>query len=371
MSVENGEISFEDLVLKNNESLESNGVITFTEEDFGKTNFNEEEKEEGKEKEVTTTEVKTDEDKPKPEEEKPEIVATAVVGNNFTSIAKKLLEKGEWKDFIIEGEDGKETKFSDLESLDEETFMTVWKEQQSFAKEDLDKNYIPVKGIEENRLALINILKNGGDLKEIFKDESQMRRPYEGLDLSVQQNQQNVLYQQYLNQGLTSDEAKDLVIKATKDLTLSARSEQIVKFYQESYDTNLKEIEKKTAEERTKELESIKEYKKSLVTLYKEEELEDSLGKVLAESATKKTADGQLYIDTVYEEIMKDPQKAKDLVFFMLEKDKFLAKRGASIKKEVTINNMKKIKLVQDNTKTVAPKEEEKENSPFGDIILK
>jgi len=361
-----GEISFEDLVLKNNENLETGDEIVFTQEDFGKDD-SVEIQEEG-EKSTEIEEIKDKELKSK--EEAVVVPEGMLVENNYTNISKKLLEDGEWKDFIIVGEDGKETKFSDLKDLDEETFLTVWKEQKTFVKEDLDKNYIPVKGIEENRLSLINILRNGGDLKEIFKDESQLRKPYEGLDLNVQQNQQNVLYQQYLNQGLTSDDAKDLVIKSTKDLSLSDKSEQIVKFYQEAYEEKLKKIEKQTPEEKIKEAEAKKEYKKNLINFYKEEELEDNLGKILAESATKKNPDGQLYIDTVYEEIMKDPAKAKDLVFFMLERDKFLAKKGASMKREVNINNMKKVKLVQDTNKTIHKTEEEKTNTPFGDIVL-
>lgn len=364
-----GAISFEELILKNEESL-AGGEINFTAEDFGKPEETEivKEKEEDPKNEDIILAI---EEKPKPEEvvKKPEMV----IENNFTNIAKKLLEKGDWQDFVIEGEDGKETKFSDMENLDEETFLTIWKEQKTFAKEDIEKNYIPVKGIGEDKLALINILKNGGDLKEIFKDESQLKKPYEDLDLSVQQNQQNILYQQYLNQGLPADDAKDLVIKSTKDLSLASKSEQIVKFYQESYDKKLKDIEKETAEQRTKEIESIKEYKKNLLTLYKEEEIEEGLGKVLAESATKKNQDGGLYIDTIYENIMKDPAQAKDLVFFMLEKDKFLAKNGASIKREVNMNNMRKVKLVQETNKTVHKVNEEegdKNNTPFGSIIL-
>lgn len=365
-----GEISFEDLVIKNNESL-ATGEINFTQEDFGKTNL-----EETKEEEVEkpNTEEIVLQEKPKVEvapKQEEEVKAPLVLENDYTKIAKKLLEKGDWKDFIIEDGEGKETKFSDIENLDEDTFLTIWEEQKTFVKEDLNKNYIPTKGIDENRLSLINIIKSGGDLKEIFKNESEIKKPYEGLDLTIQQNQQNVLYQQYLNQGLPADDAKDLVIKSTKDLTLSSKSEQIVKYYQDSYDENLKKIEKQTAEERVKELESIKEYKKNLLNYYKEEQIEDSLSKVLAESATKKTSDGQLYIDTVYETLMKDPEKAKDLVFFMLEKDKFLAKNGATIKKEVQINNLKKIKIVQDTNKgTGAPKEEEKVENTFGNIVL-
>lgn len=357
-----GEISFEDLVLKNDEHL-ADGEVVFTIEDFGKT-------EEEEEKEVVIPEVKTEEaEKPEVKVEN-EVVPTLKVENDYIGIAKKLLEKGDWKDFIIEGEDGKETKFSDLENLDEETFITIWKEQKNLDKEEIEKNFIPVKGIDENRLSLINIIKEGGDLKEIFKDESQIQRPYENIDLSVQQNQQNILYQQYLNQGLTADDAKELVIKSTKDLSLSAKTEQIVKFYQEAYDENLKKIEKQVAEDRVKEAESIKEYKKNLINLYKQDELDDSLSKVLAESATKKTPDGQLYIDTVYDELMKDPEKARELVFFMLEKDKYLAKKGASIKRDVQISNMKKIKLVQDTNKAVVKEKEEEVKTPFGDIVL-
>lgn len=359
-----GEISFEDLVLKNDEHL-ADGEVSFTLEDFAKT----EEEDEGK-KEDIIPEVKTEEVKEPEVKVETEVVPTLKVENDFTGIARKLLEKGDWKDFIIEGEDGKETKFSDIDNLDEETFLTIWKEQKNLDKEEIEKNFIPVKGIDENRLSLINIIKEGGDLKEIFKDESQIQRPYENIDLSVQQNQQNILYQQYLNQGLTADDAKELVIKSTKDLSLSAKTEQIVKFYQEAYDENLKKIEKQVAEDKIKEAESIKEYKKNLINLYKQDELDDSLSKVLAESATKKTPDGQLYIDTVYDELMKDPEKARELVFFMLEKDKYLAKKGASIKRDVQISNMKKIKLVQDTNKAVVKEKEEEVKTPFGDIVL-
>lgn len=358
-----GEISFEDLVLKNDEHLADEG-ITFTQEDFGKT-----EEEIEVKKDDIIPEVKKEEEVIEKKEDTV-VVPTLRVENDYTGIARKLLDKGDWKDFIIEGEDGKETKFSDLENLDEETFLTIWNEQKNLDKEELGKNYIAVKDIDENRLSLIKIIKEGGDLKEIFKDESQIQRPYENIDLNVQQNQQNILYQQYLNQGLSADDAKELVIKSTKDLSLSAKTEQIVKFYQEAYDENLKKIEKQVTEDKIKEAESIKEYKKNLITLYKQDELEDSLSKVLAESATKKTSDGQLYIDTVYDEMMKDPEKAKELVFFMLEKDKYLAKKGASIKRDVQISNMKKIKLVQDTNKVVAKEKEEESKTPFGDIVL-
>ena len=69
---------------------------------------------------------------------------------------------------------------------------------------------------------------------------------------------------------------------------------------------------------------------------------------------------------------MKDPKEAKELVFFMLEREKYLAKRGANIKRDTEISLLRKVKLVQETSKTTTKvkEEEEDKSSPFSSIII-
>lgn len=355
------EINFEDLVLENNKSLETpQETIEFTSfEDLSKSEL-----EENLEKKEVETKEET-----KIEEKKEDVKLSLDFSDkkDYSSIAKKFLENNDWEDALLEI-DGKEVKLSEIENLDEDTFMSVWEEQKKISKENIDKEYIPVKGIDENKLKLINIIKSGGDLKQIFADESQLQRPFENANLDDQGTQQQILYRQYLNQGIEAEDAKELVIKSTKDLTLDAKVIKIVEFHQKNYDETLSKLETETKEAAKQEIEKVKEYKKSLTTLYKEEGLDDSLSKVLSEAATKIDKEsGQLYIDTVYEKLMEDPKKAKDLIFFMLEQEKFLAQKGAKIKKDADVSVLRKVNIIRDSAKTSnkAKEEEEKTNSIF------
>lgn len=371
-NAQEGTIDFNQLVLMNQESLNSESAMKVTVSDLS---GGEPEKEDEKEAEVVSEVDSVKEGAVVADIEKDIQKEVKSLGEekNFTSIAKKLLSKGDWEDGIIDI-DGKEVKLSEIEDLDEDTFYDIWEEQKESKKEEITKNYIPVKGVDEEKLRLINILKNGGDLKEIFKDENQLRKPFEGVDLESEQNLQSIYYNQLLRQNIDESDARDLVIKATKDLTLDSKAKNIVELHQENFKKDLKRIEKETEELQKEERENAKIYKKSLHTLYKEEGIEDSLSKVLVEAGTKyddKT--GQLYIDTVYEKLMEDPTKAKDLIFFMLEQEKFLAKKGVSAKTEVEMKNLRKFKIARETGKTATTevkKEENKDKSIFSTVEL-
>lgn len=371
-NAQEGTIDFNQLVLMNQESLNSESAMKVTVSDLS---GGEPEKEDEKEAEVVSEVDSVKEGAVVADIEKDIQKEVKSLGGekNFTSIAKKLLSKGDWEDGIIDI-DGKEVKLSEIEDLDEDTFYDIWEEQKESKKEEITKNYIPVKGVDEEKLRLINILKNGGDLKEIFKDENQLRKPFEGVDLESEQNLQSIYYNQLLRQNIDESDARDLVIKATKDLTLDSKAKNIVELHQENFKKDLKRIEKETEELQKEERENAKIYKKSLHTLYKEEGIEDSLSKVLVEAGTKyddKT--GQLYIDTVYEKLMEDPTKAKDLIFFMLEQEKFLAKKGVSAKTEVEMKNLRKFKIARETGKTATTevkKEENKDKSIFSTVEL-
>ena len=56
---------------------------------------------------------------------------------------------------------------------------------------------------------------------------------------------------------------------------------------------------------------------------------------------------------------MSDPKKAKELIYFMLDKENYLKKVTATVKKDVQLDNLKRIKIVQDSSRVEKQKKEE------------
>lgn len=303
------------------------------------------------------------------EESKP---AEVVNSPAFLSLAKKYLEDGKWSDVVIDI-DGKQVKLSEATDIDEETFFAIEEDQRAAQKEEIEKEYISVKDVDEDRKRLINIIKNGGDLKEIFQNEAALKKPFEGMDLTNEKQQTQILYWQLTKQqGLEPGEAEELVKKAVKELSLDSKVEKIVKFYQDAHEKNLADIEKNVAEERQKEEAAIKDYRKNLSSLYKADGISDSLSKRLVDAATKKDETGNLVVDSMYEKLMEDPKEARELIFFILERENFLKAKGATIKKDAEMNLMRNVKILRETKRSTEPEkvEEKPVQNPFGEIIL-
>jgi hypothetical protein len=56
---------------------------------------------------------------------------------------------------------------------------------------------------------------------------------------------------------------------------------------------------------------------------------------------------------------MSDPKKAKELIYFMLDKENYLKKATAAVKKDVHLDTLKRIKIVQDGSKVEKQKKED------------
>ena len=69
---------------------------------------------------------------------------------------------------------------------------------------------------------------------------------------------------------------------------------------------------------------------------------------------------------------MKDPKKAADLLYFMLDKENYLKKATTEVKKEVQKDLLRKVSIVRDTTKTSKKQEEEKtdDSSPLANLTF-
>jgi hypothetical protein len=324
-------------------------VVTFETEDLEKPA--EEVEEEKVDKVIPPT---------KPKEE----TTLEVVETDFAKLAKLLIAKGEWDDIEIEEE---ETTLLNKKDLTEEEFNAILEEQRNFKKEDALKKYIPIDKVSEDKRTLVDIIVNGGDLKEIFKDPNNMVKPFSaelGWDLENEDHLKNIVYQTYLAQGLSEKRAKLLLDADIEELTFDTKAKEIVEKAQAHYDNNLKKIANDLAEQRKAEAEELKTYKSSLVKSYKDLGLPETQIKKFVELATRQNQDGTFPVDEIYETAMKNPEDAKELIFFLTDKEGYLKKKMEAVKNETQVNIAKKIlRIPKDREKAIGKEAAEKTNN--------
>jgi hypothetical protein len=358
------ELSFEQLMEFNNFSLEVDDkdksqepVITLDnqdEEDDSKS------KEDGiKNDDSLSLDFNKSKDEPKELETK---ITLNDSDNTYLDIVKEKLESGEWDDLLIENEDGDETKLSDLKDIDKDTFKALEKEIKTQKDTEFKEKYVSIDGLDEVKKRLINIVKEGDlDLaKALFQNPAALQEPFQGYNNDNDDHNEDVLnwyYQKGL--GHSPKEAAALVRASKEDLTLDTKAQKIVEYQRNEFYTNLKNREQQILTEKAKEQETVKEYRKNLSAELKQEGLSENLTRRFVDVATKTDNTGNYEIDTIYDEWMSDPKKAKELIYFMLDKENYLKKVTANVKKDVQLDNLKRIKIVQDSSRVEKQKKEE------------
>jgi hypothetical protein len=358
------ELSFEQLMEFNNFSLEVDDkdksqepVITLDnqdEEDDSKS------KEDGiKNDDSLSLDFNKSKDEPKELETK---ITLNDSDNTYLDIIKEKLESGEWDDLLIENEDGDETKLSDLKDIDKDTFKALEKEIKTQKDTEFKEKYVSIDGLDEVKKRLINIVKEGDlDLaKALFQNPAALQEPFQGYNNDNDDHNEDVLnwyYQKGL--GHSPKEAAALVRASKEDLTLDTKAQKIVEYQRNEFYTNLKNREQQILTEKAKEQETVKEYRKNLSAELKQEGLSENLTRRFVDVATKTDNTGNYEIDTIYDEWMSDPKKAKELIYFMLDKENYLKKVTANVKKDVQLDNLKRIKIVQDSSRVEKQKKEE------------
>jgi len=325
------------------------------------------------EEEVITPEVgsltigDTTEEEEEVIEDKPKVEAPKQVTSDndgfYASLVKKNLEKGIWEDIIInDGE--KEVKLSELGDITEEEYFNLIEDQKALKDEDLKDKFLPIEGVTEEKRIILEIVKNGGDLKEIFKEPSQLIKPFDsaqGWDLDNEEHQYGIVYQQYLAQGLTKERAKLLADADRQELVLDTKSKEIVDFHQKAYADKLKAVNDTLIEENKKEIERRKEYRQSLSKQYKEQNVPEPLTKKLLDLATKETEEG-LAIDNIYFKLMDDPQTAQEIIFFLADKEKYLEQKLKESKIKQNTQTLRTInRIPRDREKVQTETETQKE----------
>jgi|Laugrespbdmm15dd_1035085.scaffolds.fasta_scaffold06041_2 hypothetical protein len=359
------ELSFEQLLEFNDFSLEDTGNPKTEEVDINLSEDpDNEEEDKSKELDLDTEEkVIIPEKKATPKkEDKEEKISFTNNDAVYFDIIKDRLDSGEWEDVLIETEDGTEKLLSELDSIDKDTFKNLENAIKEQKAEEFKSKYVEIDGLDEVKKRLINIVKSG-DLelaKSLFENPESLKEPFQGYDEDNDAHNTDVLgwyYQKIM--GHSPSEARALVESSKKDLTLDVKAQKIVEYQRQQFYKGLENKEQELIEDQKEEQERIKEYRKGLAQEFKTEGVSESLTRKFVDVATKKDQNGSFEIDNIYEEWMNDPKKARELIQFMLDKDTYIKKVTSETKKNVQLENLKKIKIVQDTTKVSRTKQEE------------
>jgi len=295
------------------------------------------------------------------EKEPEKVDLTLTEETNYDSLIKELVDLGDWdSDFVIPSEDGEDVLITDLKGVTKERFQEIKEAVKDFKDKEFKSKYVSIDGLTETQRSLINIVKSGNleKAEELFKNPQQLQEPFQGYDSSNDTHNINVLAYHYKQQGFSDKKIQSLIKVTQEDLTLDTEAQAVVDSYREGYKNHLEGIEKETEEIKKQEEESRKVYRKDLAAKYKEEGFPEPLVKKLVDATTKLDQDGELPVDKVYEQLMKDPKEAKEVALFLLNRQEYINRVKAPVKKEADVNFLKKLNIAR---KTAPSKNSQKE----------
>lgn len=299
------------------------------------------------------------------EEKKEEVLELKVENTFYTDLIRKKIEKGLWEDALVK--DGEtEVKISEFENATEEDYLQFEEDQKALKDQDLKEKYLNLEKITPERKLILDIVANGGDLKEIFQTPQQLEKPFDeakGWDLQNEKHQESIVYQHYLSLGNSESRAALLLEADKKEMVLDTTAQQVVDFHQKAYTENLENINKQLVEDKKTEAENIKKYNQELLKIYKEQGVPEVDAKKYATSATKEV-DGQFDVDAEIERIMKNPSEAAELIFFVKDREKYKRAQGIQTKVQTQMANLRTVDRIPKTTAEKV-KTEEKETTSF------
>ena len=285
----------------------------------------EEEVEEVEEEEIAPT-VEEEEIVPPAKKDKKVEPKSTVETDSYKTI-KRLIDAGIIEDFPIQLSDDEEdvTNISDFTSMDDEQFNEIIELHKEGKIKDLQDNYLPKDGLKPHQIKVIEILKNGGDFTDIGENaKDAVTMPFEDYDSNNKQQAVNVLFEKYMRQqGLTEEDATDIIRKRDKAGTLYEEAQKTVDQYQSAFNKYLDDkLEVKKKDKLSKEsLDN--DNKKALKKALKDSGLKESVYNKVAEEYGRKDSSGEPALIAKLKEILSDPEKNHSVITHLIDPKTF------------------------------------------------
>lgn len=252
---------------------------------------------------------------------------------------------------LVQEIDGVEQEIAleDLE-LDSELFADILKSKLEEAKEEAIKNKISSEGISDFTKNLIELDKNGGDVRSLLEVKQAYSDPLEGLDLDVVEDQREILYLRGKAAGQSDKDISLLIeIYETKGL-LESEAIEAEQSLRAAIDNQMQRAIESAKENTKLKEEQFKEYKKGLKESLSKFELKDGAKAKLLDIATKPNQAGKYELDEAYNAWRMTPEKAAELALFLTDKEEYIKQVTKTAIKEKQVEIARKIKIIPRTT---------------------
>lgn len=282
--------------------------------------------------EVDKTEPKTEEEEsPKatetkePKESKEEKYYNFSEETQESEVYKKTLKSmfgNSITHLVQEDEEGNEQEIP-IEDvvITEEIFQDIVDSKFSEIKEEASKDKISTKGVSDFTKKLVEIDRNGGDIKELLKVKEDFSDPLENIDITTEEGQIQAIYLRMLAGGQDEDTIRRLIESYRSEGSLEEIGLKAQEELRAAIDQQLEKARQEAEDNKKLRKEKVKEYKKDLKeNLKKEFELNDNIVNKVVTLATKEDEHGRFEMDRLYYAVRENPEQAHALALWLLDR---------------------------------------------------
>jgi len=242
------------------------------------------------------------------------------------SRTKSLIELGVIEDtrVSISEEDTEGTPLSEFKDISEEQLKKVIDLQQQKKLKELEDKYIPRESFNEDQLKIISMMQEGGDLKEIFTSEKEIKRPFEGMDLKDEQTAKKVvLWDLIKNKGNTQKDALVILAQKDKDFEIDTYVEGVVKHQNERYDTYMNSKSEELKVKKEEEAKKLSETRKNLSKVLQDSKIKENIARKIVDGVTKPISGNTLQVHEALKEVLKNPEENYEVLLHLLDRKSF------------------------------------------------
>jgi hypothetical protein len=264
----------------------------------------------------------------------------------------KLVELGVYKALdVVVDENDNEIPFADAD-INDDTLKQIIAFQEEIKKPVVSETLVDAKGISDFTKKLIEIEKKGGNVAEALASYNNYKEPLDSVDISSERGQAEAIYMDKSNKGMADEDIDTLIQGYQQKGILEQKGKEAVANLEALYEESLVAIEKKAEDAKAAKVEKIKIYKKEFKDSFTTKfALNESFQKRIIEAATKEDANGRFEVDKVYNEKRLNPAEAAELVFFIMDKEKYLEQKMEKVKVVEQLETLKKFRIAkQENT---------------------
>lgn len=314
----------------------------------------------------------------KKDAEAPVVVPPAKV--DYKALIGALSKRGVLPDMVgvvFGKDDGTEVAYDEMEVPDEGAFLDVVATVLEGQKESMMADKVDVASISGFTRKLIEADKSGADVVGLLKEYERTQAPVEKLDAGDKSGQLKIIAHYVGLMGLPKDEAEDYYnsIVSKGDDYIEAKALKYKAELERRMDKLIEDETKRAAEQKAKDAEDFKKFKKSLrAAIQGQYQLNDAMVSKAMDFVLKPSKSDPRFSEANnrIKEMLGDPEQAPDLIMFLMDPAEFIRQKS---NRKVVEEKRRTFKMITNTAKnrTTSPVDdrgEPKKGMSFEEIEL-